>query len=137
VFAGVNLSWTVWDWGLVRDQVAQAESQASQLAGQKEKVALGVTLDVRSRYLTLLGAQASLDVAKKSIESAKENLRITETRFEAKAATTTDLLDAQVLLTRAAVSEISARYDYYIALAGLRKAMGEPVTDRYTAAAKP
>src|SRR5262249_16591736 len=128
---------TVWDWGLVRDQVAAASAAVDQAQSASEKLKLGVTLDVRSRYLTLLGAQASLEVAQKSIESAKENLRITETRFEAKAATTTDLLDAQTLLTRAPVSEITARYDYYIALAGLKKAMGEPLEDHYTAAAKP
>lgn len=134
-FAGLNVSWTIWDWGLIRSQVVQADASVAQATAQKEKLEQGVTLDVRSRYLTLLGAQASLEVSKKAIESAEENLRITSTRFEAKAATTTDLLDAQVLLTRAVVQEISARYDYYIALAGLKKAMGEPLTDRYIAKA--
>src|SRR5262249_6234848 len=30
VFAGLNLSWTVWDWGLVRDQVAAASAAVDQ-----------------------------------------------------------------------------------------------------------
>lgn len=135
VFATLNASWTILDWGVAKDQVAAAEASVLQVKASQEKLTQGLILDVRSRYLTLLSAKASLDVAVKSIESATENQRITTTRFDAKAATTTDLLDAQVLLTRAKISEVTARYDYYIALAGLKKAMGESVSDKYFAQA--
>lgn len=136
VFAGLNASWTVWDWGTTRDQIAAAEAGLSQAEASREKAELGIVTDVRARYLNLLGVQATMEVNAKSIESAQENLRITTTRFDAKAATTTDLLDAQVQLTRAQVQEISSRYDYYIALAALKKAMGEPITERYLAATR-
>lgn len=135
VFAGLNASWTAWDWGVTRDKVAAAEAGLAQAQATREKLELGLITDVRSRYLSLLGVQAVIEVNAKSVESAQENLRITTTRFEAKAATTTDLLDAQVQLTRAQIQEVASRYDYYIALAGLKKAMGEPITDRYVAAA--
>jgi outer membrane protein len=134
-FAGLTASWSIFDWGVVRSQVAITDAEVGQSEGRKEKVEMVVVLDVRSRYLNLLGTQASLAVAEKAIESARENLRTTETRFEGRSATTTDLLDAQVLLTRAQVAEITARYDFYISLAGLHKAMGEPISDRYLASA--
>jgi outer membrane protein len=136
VFATINANWAILDWGLAKEQVSAAEASVTQVKASQEKLTQGIILDVRSRYLTLLSAKASLDLSEKSIESATENQRITTARFDAKSATTTDLLDAQVLLTRAKISVITARYDYYIALAGLKKSMGEAVTDRYFAQAK-
>ena len=136
VFATVSANWVILDWGVARQQVSAAEASVSQIKASQEKLTQGIILDVRSRYLSVLSAKASLDLSEKSIESAEENQRITTARFDAKTATTTDLLDAQVLLTRAKISVVTARYDYYIALAGLKKSMGEAVTDRYFAQAK-
>jgi outer membrane protein len=136
VFATVSANWVILDWGVAKQQVTAAEATVSQIKASQEKLTQGIILDVRSRYFAALSAKASLDLSEKSIESAEENQRITTARFDAKTATTTDLLDAQVLLTRAKISVVTARYDYYIALAGLKKSMGEAVTDRYFAQAK-
>lgn len=131
VFATLGVNWVVMDWGLAKDQIATAESNVAQVKANKDRLIQGIVIDVRSKYLGILSAKASLDLAEKSIESAEENQRITTARFDAKSATTTDLLDAQVLLTRAKISVVTARYDYYIALAGLKKSMGETSAESY------
>jgi outer membrane protein TolC len=47
-----------------------------------------------------------------------------EERYKVQAATTTDVMDAQTLLTNAMTSYFQALYDCHIAKAGLCKAMG-------------
>jgi outer membrane protein len=136
VFATVSANWVILDWGVAKQQVNAAEASVSQIKASQDKLTQGIILDVRSRYFSVLSAKASLDLSEKSIESAEENQRITTARFDAKTATTTDLLDAQVLLTRAKINVVTSRYDYYIAVAGLKKSMGEALSDRYFAQAK-
>ncbi|HDY71238.1 MAG TPA: TolC family protein, partial [Nitrospirae bacterium] len=58
-----------------------------------------------------------LGVSKKAVEQADENYRITENRFRQRMATTTDLLDARFLLTRARIEHNNARYDIYLSMA--------------------
>ena len=58
-------------------------------------------------------AERSVGVAKKAVEQAEENYRITQNRFRQRVATTTEQLDARFLLTRARSEHIGALYVLY------------------------
>jgi outer membrane protein TolC len=66
-------------------------------------------------------AAGRLDVARKAIEQAEENYRITANQFQQQVATSTDLLDARVFLTRARSEYNNAFYDLQKAVAEIER----------------
>jgi outer membrane protein len=63
-------------------------------------------------------------VAEKAIEQAEENFRINRERYKEQVATSTDVIDAQTLLTKTKSDYYNALSDYNIALGTLERAMG-------------
>ncbi len=61
---------------------------------------------------------------KKAIEQARENFRISEERYKEQMDTSTDVLDAQTLLSRTMTNYYNALYDFKISKAYLYWAMG-------------
>ena len=59
-----------------------------------------------------------------AIEQAEENFRINEERFREQVATSTDVIDAQTLLTKTKSDYYNALSEYNIALGRLERAMG-------------
>ena len=64
-----------------------------------------------------------------AIEQAKENFRINQERFKEQVATTTDVLDAQTLLSHTLTNYFNALYNFKIAKATLYRAMGQEVME--------
>lgn len=114
----------IWDWGKTHSQVLQAEAGLEALRDSQILLKDAISLEVKEAYLSLNEAQEKVEVMTKAIEQAQENLRIMEERYKVQAATTTDVMDAQTLLTNAMTSYFQALYDCHIAKAGLCKAMG-------------
>ncbi|MBE9545931.1 MAG: TolC family protein, partial [Proteobacteria bacterium] len=117
-------SWDLWEWGRTKHKVdfnlSRKNQAADELAGVNDRIAL----EVKSSYLLLREAEKHIFVAKKAIEQAEENFRINEERYKEQVATSTDVIDAQTLLTRAKSDYYNALSDYNIALAGLERSMG-------------
>ena len=67
-------------------------------------------LQLRTALENYQVAVSKLEVSKKAVEHSEENYRITENRFRQRMATTTDLLDARFLLTRAQTEHSNALY---------------------------
>lgn len=63
-------------------------------------------------------------VSQKVIEQAEENFRISEERYKESVATSTEVLDAQTLLTKAKSEYANALGDYNINYAKLQRATG-------------
>ncbi|MEW6619818.1 MAG: TolC family protein [bacterium] len=122
--AGICLNFNLWDWKARDSRVKQAEAE---MAGVEEQLLLlkdRILLEVRQTCLSLEEAEKNIGVARKSIGQAEENLRITEEMYKEGMATTTDVLDAQTLLTQAKTNYYQALYDYNLAWARLQKAIG-------------
>ena len=66
-----------------------------------------------------------LNVARKSIESAEESLRITQQRYLQGAIDLPELLTAQVGLTGTRTRNVAALYDYLTAISNLDRARGQ------------
>jgi outer membrane protein TolC len=74
--------------------------------------------------LILQEAEKQIVVSQKVIEQAEENFRISEERYKERVATSTEVLEAQTLLTKAKSEYANALGDYNINLAKLQRAMG-------------
>jgi outer membrane protein len=125
-FVGVAMTWNVWDWGQSYYGVEQAAARVRQVEETARKVKSLLLLEARKRFLDLRTAREALKVSDTTVEQALENYRIEKARFDSDARTATELLDAQAQLTRARLQRETAFYDYLIALAALRRAIGEP-----------
>ena len=117
-------SWTFWEWGKTKNRVNASRSRENQsqdfLANLKDQV----TLEVKNAYLLLKEAEKQVRVTRKIIEQAEENYRINEERYKEQVSTSTDVLDALTLLTRAKSDYTTALGDYNINQARLERAMG-------------
>jgi outer membrane protein len=122
---GLNWSWDVWDWGQRRSAVrgAEAASRAARLGYEDERSR--VALEVERLWLAVGLAARKIEVAKKGWDYAVENVRVSRQKYEVGALLVTDLLDDQTALNDARIAYYVAVYDHAIALADLRRAMGE------------
>lgn len=124
-FGGGVFSWEVWDWGHKYYSLKAADAKARQASSGKRLLRDGIVLQVKKAYFDLKQAEEALSVARAVIVEAEENFRIEQKRFETQANTSTDVLDAQLALTRAQLSYTTSLYGHYIARAELKRAMGQ------------
>lgn len=123
--ATLGLSWTFWDWAKTKSSVRQTESQKLQLEKTRKTLEDGIKLELKSAILNLKEAEEKIPTAKKAVNQAEENLRVSEERYKAQVTTSTEVLDAQTLLSQARMNYYSALYDHNLAKAGLLRAVGE------------
>jgi outer membrane protein TolC len=69
-------------------------------------------------------AEKNIKVAQTALAQAEENFRLYKEQYAEQMATTTDVLDAQNLLTEAKNNYYNALSDYHIAMAQLERAVG-------------
>jgi outer membrane protein len=119
-----GLKWNLWEWGrthyLVQEKVKEREQVKAALVQTRDTV----VLEVQKAFINLKEAERNIAVARKTIQSAEENFRISEVRYREQVATTLELFDAQTLLTQAQVNYYRALYDYNLSLAQLQRSMG-------------
>jgi len=83
-----------------------------------------IFLDITRARTQMLDASQKLEVNKKILQQAEENLNFIEQRYRTGKASAIELTDAQVSLTKARENIIQARFDYLIARAALEKIVG-------------
>jgi outer membrane protein len=66
-------------------------------------------------------SQNRVDVARKAVEQAEENYRITENQFKQRVATSSDLLDARFVLTRAKTDQNNSISNLHLAIAVIER----------------
>jgi outer membrane protein TolC len=84
-----------------------------------------ITLEVTQGRLAVARAEQRVAAAGRAVASARENLRVTQDRFQEKVATSVEVLDAETLLRQARTAEVQAWTDLAVARARLMKALGE------------
>ncbi|MFA6959780.1 MAG: TolC family protein [Opitutaceae bacterium] len=125
---GVESTWAIFDGRATAGRVAQAKSQYRQADLRLKEQTLAVEVEVRTALSSLQEAAELADAATKVIEQAAESLRLADARYGAGSATQLDVLQAQVSLTKARDNQLQANYSYNVALANVRRAIGEPDT---------
>jgi outer membrane protein TolC len=117
-------SWTFWEWGKTKNRVDASRSRENQSIDLLNNTRDQITLEVKNAYLLMRESEKQVMVTKKAIEQAEENFRINQERYREQVATSTDVLDAQTLLTRAKSDYANALSEYHIGHARLERAMG-------------
>ena len=122
--AGVQMQWTLFEWGRRYYAYKQAGQNTRQLMSEYENLLYIVVFEVKSSYLNINESRQRITVARQGIEEAREGYRMAEARYEAQVGTSTDVLDAQARLSEAEANLIRANADYLKALAAIYNAMG-------------
>lgn len=117
-------NWNFWEWGRTKFRVDAGKARENQTRNAAEELYDQVTLEIKNAYLMLKEAENQISVSQKLIEQAEENFRISEERYKVGIATSTEVLDAQTLLTKARSEYANALGDYNINYAKLQRAMG-------------
>ena len=122
---GAEANWAIFDGRATAGRVMQARSQYEQARLNTESQTLGIDVEVRQAYSALQEADELVQATLKTVDQAKESLRLATARFNAGTATQLDVLTSQVALSQARLNELQASYNYNVALAGMRKAIGQ------------
>ena len=131
---GVQSSWAIFDGRSTAGKVAQARSQLNQARLTFNEQVLSVEVEVRSALSLLQEATELAEAAQKVVTQAEESLRLANARYNAGTATQLDVLQAQVALTQSRTNQLAANYSYNVAVASVRKAIGQADTYSETVA---
>ncbi len=122
---GVQAQWNIFDGRATAGRVRQARSQLEQAKLSLAELSLGVEVQVRQAYSSLVEAWELVQASGKTAEQGQEALRLANVRYSAGTATQLDVLTSQVALTEARLNQLQAYYGYNVALAAMRQAIGQ------------
>jgi outer membrane protein TolC len=122
---GVQSQWAIFDGRATAGRVAQARSVHEQTKLTLTEAQLAVDVEVRRAYSQWQQATELAEASQRVVEQATESVRLATARYNAGTSTQLDVLSAQVDLTTARTNQIQAFYSYNVAVAALRKAMGQ------------
>ncbi len=120
----LSLEWSLFDGGgrIAKHREAKAALEAAQARVKVSE--LDISREVEQAQVSVTETEERIQAAQKAVESAQENFRLAQGRFDAGVGTILELTDAQLALTLAQNLEAQALGDYRIALARLDRAMG-------------
>jgi hypothetical protein len=123
--AVVGLNFPILD-GLIgnKGEAQTAEARAEQARYAYERLRLDIGVELRGAINTARQANEGLLVAKSGLESAEEDLKLSQEKYNVGSGTILDLLDAQVNLQRSDSSTVVALTQARIAEAQIERARG-------------
>jgi NodT family efflux transporter outer membrane factor (OMF) lipoprotein len=92
---GLTSSWQLDLFGRVRRAVEAADANALAAVENRHGVALAAVAELAQSYMQLRGTQSRLEIAKRNLRLAEENVELVNTRFGNGVATTLDLAQAR------------------------------------------
>ena len=122
---GVQSDWAIFDGRATQGRVAQARSALTQTQLALAEARLAVEVEVTRAHSQWQQASELAEASARVVDQATEAVRLANARYNAGTGTQLDVLSAQVDLTTARTNQILAYYGYNVAVAALRKAMGQ------------
>lgn len=117
-------SWTFWEWGKTHYSIKEKMSLMNELKQIRMSLTDSIQLELKEAVLGLEAAEKNIPATRVAVEQAEENLRVSEERYKAQVSTSTEVLDAQTLLTRARMNYYNALYAHNLAKAKMLRAIG-------------
>lgn len=121
---GVVFSVPLFDGGRVAAKVSEETAIQAAARDRLRKLELQIRQETETAALDVQSNTARFKATEKSIEQAKESLRIESMKYELGRGSIMDILDAQAALLQAETSNCRACIDYHIAMARLKLAVG-------------
>ena len=129
---GVGFKWTLFD-GLDRERrIREAKITTQTVDTAKEKIESDMQVGIDKYYTQMQKALEDMNALESSLELTRELLRVREDAFREGMATSTEVVDAQLMLSKVKVGYLQAFYQYDVALIQLLSLCGTPeLFDQY------
>lgn len=123
--ASVALVWNVFDLGLLDAGVASAKASLIRAQDTYDVAHRDLAGEVREALLAYQEAVESNVAAQRGLESATENLKLTQEKYNVGSATILELIDAQVQLETAQSDRVKALAAIHVAEAQINRVRGQ------------
>ncbi|MCI0330354.1 MAG: TolC family protein [candidate division Zixibacteria bacterium] len=122
---GFSIDYNIFDRFSTYRSLKSAQARHSNARQDYLQARSTVALEVKQAFLDLAKAKQKVEVTNQQVESAEEDLNIEQEKYNLGAATILDLLKAQENYKQAKTGQVEALFDYNMAIAGLKKSIGE------------
>ena len=120
----LSFTYRFYDFGRSRASMEEGWAKRDALRAQVEDIRTLVGLEVESAYKSLMTSLERIEVARATLESAREAVRIAELGYSEGVIAYIDYQDADLGYRQAETLHLQAVYEYLTAVSGLRAAMG-------------
>ncbi len=127
--ATVEAQWNLFEGWRTRSDIRAEDSEVRAIAERIRETEDVLHLQLKTAVEEYRVSAGRIELSKKGVEQAEENYRITENQFRERVATSTDLLDARVFLTRARNEYNNAVYNLSLSLAALERVVEGPLEE--------
>ncbi len=115
-FVTVSLNMPLWDWGVRRSKVKQAELKREQANLELSAAQRTLLRNLRGYFEEAQTAREQVALLRQTVDLASESLRLNTLRYQAGEATILELVDAQTTLTQARNAYDDGLVRYRVAL---------------------
>lgn len=122
---GISLQFDLWNNLSTVHQTSQAKAQREQTRDALGAMRDGIVLEVTQCFLNWQQAKERIKLSELSVEQANENYRMASEKFKSGIMTSSDLLDAEVLLLQSKLQLTSSFVQHELAQARLEKVAGQ------------
>ncbi len=127
--AGVIMKWELLDWGKRGAKVTQRKAQRSQAEQNVARLKRRIAVDIGKAYRKLTQSGEILDVARAAFSVQEERLRISGDQHQIGLITEAAYLEMEKERTEAGVNLLKARIGRFLAMAELRRTVGDITED--------
>jgi len=124
VAAGITLTWNIFQGGLTKGMVHEAEGNLGFALGQLDVQRQQVRVDVDQALLAIRAAKAALSSSKNALVAARQRLALAEGRYQNGSGSVIELGDAQIAAASAAAQVVQTDFQLATARAQLVWALG-------------
>ncbi len=122
--AGVTLTWNLFQGGLTKGTVHEAEGNLGFAAAQLDVLRQQVRVDVDQALLAIRAAKAALSSSRDALVAARQRLSLAEGRYQNGSGSVIELGDAQIAAANAAAQVVQTDFQLATARAQLVWALG-------------
>jgi outer membrane protein TolC len=119
----VQANWSLYNGGFDYAQIKIFNAQKRQTLSRLEKTKLDIKLQYETAVSNLDVAKENFETAKLALEQAKENYSLVNNRYLEGLSSTTDLIDANYLLSQAKQRYSKSYYDKFLSIATLKRVL--------------
>lgn len=123
-FVQASLTFPVWDWGILRSRVHQAEYKQQQARAELTQAQRQMLANLYSSYNEASVARASVTTLRRAADLAAESLRLANLRYQAGETTALEVVDAQTTFSSAESALDDSQARYRLAVANLQTLTG-------------
>lgn len=120
--AGVRVP--IFTGGRIKGDITQADAELQQRKAEAENIRGQIDYDVRTAFLNLNAAKEQVEVAKRNVDLANENLFRSKNRFSSGVADSVEVVQAEQSLASANDQYVTSLYNHNFSKLSLARALG-------------